>query len=295
MPSLRTLLILGRASNLPTLWSNCLAAWMLSHLRFVDGRIIPEFGNGWTFAALCFGASLLYTGGMFLNDAFDEDFDRMHRRERPIPSGKITATFVWLAGFGLIAAGFAFMAWPGLTTAMLTLLLVGSILLYDWLHKMIAFSPVLMASCRFFLFLAVASAGERGVTGWSLWPAVALACYIIGLSYLAKRESFPRAIQFWPLLFLAVPFVLAWLVNDGGYRRAAIGFGLLLGVWVARSLVFTFRREHRNIGMTVSGLLAGIVLTDLLAVGCIVSWPVVVVFVALFVIALIFQRYVPAT
>ena len=26
---LRTLLVLGRASNLPTVWSNCLAGWLL--------------------------------------------------------------------------------------------------------------------------------------------------------------------------------------------------------------------------------------------------------------------------
>ena len=118
---------------------------------------------------------------------------------------------------------------------------------------------------------------------------------IIGLSYLAKRESFPKAIQFWPLLFLAVPFGLAWLINDGEFRRATLGYGLLLGVWVAWNLQFTFRPVHRNIGMTVSGLLAGIVLTDLLALGSVVSWPVVLVFVLLFVVALVFQRFIPAT
>ena len=284
MPSLRTLLVLGRASNLPTVWSNCLAAWLLG-----------GGGSMGRFLALCLGASLLYTGGMFLNDAFDEDFDRLHRRERPIPSGRISGLLVWKIGFGMIGAGFLCMAWTGPNTAMLTLLLIGSILLYDWLHKMIVFSPVLMASCRFFLYLAVASAGARGVTGWSLWPAVALACYIIGLSYLAKRESFPKPIQFWPLLFLAGPFGLAWLVNDGEYRRAAMGFGLLLGVWVGWNLQFTFRSVHRNIGMTVSGLLAGIVLTDLLALGSVVHWPVVLVFLLLFVVALVFQRFIPAT
>lgn len=284
MPSFRTLLVLGRASNLPTVWSNCLAAWILG-----GGGSIGRW------LSLCFGASLLYTGGMFLNDAFDEDFDRLHRRERPIPSGKISAKLVWQIGSGMLATGFLFMAWTGLDTAVLTFLLIGWILLYDWLHKMIAFSPVLMAACRFFLFLAVASAADHGVTGWSLWPAVALGCYIIGLSYLAKRESFPKAIQFWPLLFLAVPFGLAWLINDGEFRRATLGYGILLAVWVGRNLQFTFRSVHRNIGMTVSGLLAGIVLTDLLAIGSIVSWPLALVFLGLFAVAIVFQKYIPAT
>ena len=41
-PLLRTLLILGRVSNLPTVWSNCLAGWLL------DGggaRLIAAFGQ----------------------------------------------------------------------------------------------------------------------------------------------------------------------------------------------------------------------------------------------------------
>ena len=80
MPSLRTLLVLGRTSNLPTVWSNCLAAWWL--------------GGGVQLGALAgvlLGTTLLYLGGMYLNDAFDAGFDAQYRRERPIPSGAISA------------------------------------------------------------------------------------------------------------------------------------------------------------------------------------------------------------
>src|SRR3977135_4305759 len=91
---LRTLLILGRISNLPTVWSNCVAGWWL--------------GGGGHYAKLPFlllGVSLLYTGGMFLSDAFDEEFDRLRRPERPIPSGKIPAASVWAHGFGQLVFG----------------------------------------------------------------------------------------------------------------------------------------------------------------------------------------------
>src|SRR5436305_13855035 len=84
---LRTLLVLGRASNLPTVWSNCLAGWILGHGGPL-GRL----------AALCLGSTLLYMGGMYLNDAFDAEFDQQHRQERPIPSGAIRASFVWALG-----------------------------------------------------------------------------------------------------------------------------------------------------------------------------------------------------
>src|SRR4051794_33630035 len=73
-------LVLGRISNLPTVGSNCLAAWLLGG------------GGSWgKLAAVGAGAALLYTAGMFLNDAFDVEFDRRHRPERPIVSGVVGA------------------------------------------------------------------------------------------------------------------------------------------------------------------------------------------------------------
>ena len=78
----RALVILGRVSNLPTVWSNCLAGWVLGGGGFTGdepGRVL----------LLGAGATLLYLGGMFLNDAWDAPFDRQHRPERPIPSGAI--------------------------------------------------------------------------------------------------------------------------------------------------------------------------------------------------------------
>ena len=65
VPILRTLLLLGRISNLPTVWSNCLAGWILG-----------GGGTALRLALLCLGASCLYIAGMFLNDAFDAEFDR---------------------------------------------------------------------------------------------------------------------------------------------------------------------------------------------------------------------------
>src|ERR1041385_5815117 len=93
---LRTLLVLGRVSNLPTVWANCLAGWLLG-----GGGEWPRFG------LLCTGATLLYVGGMFLNDAFDAEFDAEHRRGRPIPSGQIAQARVWQLGWGMLIAGVA--------------------------------------------------------------------------------------------------------------------------------------------------------------------------------------------
>src|SRR5436190_19900248 len=122
----RALLVLGRVSNLPTIWSNCLAGWALAGGVPLTGDFRQMIEAPVRFLALCAGASLLYAGGMYLNDAFDVEFDRQHRRERPIPSGATPLPAVWTLGcFGLIA-GMACIDWQGQangTTAVLGVLL----------------------------------------------------------------------------------------------------------------------------------------------------------------------------
>ena len=283
IPYLRALLVLGRVSNLPTVWSNCLAGWLLGGA-----------GDLSVFLQLCAGATLLYLGGMFLNDAFDEEFDRQHRTERPIPAGVIPPRAVWYWGGAWLVLGMALLIPLGNTTALLTLLLAAAILLYDAVHKLITFSPVLMAACRFFLYLVAASTGDSGVTGLAVWSAFALAAYIVGLSYLARRESTAGAFSYWPLLFLVVPIGLAVVVNSGDYLHKAGLLAAILGLWMLRCLRSTLWTADRQIGRTVSGLLAGIVLVDLLAVAD-APQELALVFLLLFVAALLFQRLVPAT
>ena len=160
---LRALLLLGRVSNVPTVWSNCLAGWLLTG------------GGEWDrFALLCLAATCLYVGGMYLNDAFDAQFDQQHRPERPIPSGAIRVEAVWVWGFGWLGLGLACMFLFGQTTIICALLLAVAVLVYDAIHKIFAFSPVLMAACRFFLVLMAASTGREGITGLAIWTALAL-------------------------------------------------------------------------------------------------------------------------
>jgi len=274
--------VLGRASNLPTVWSNVLAAWILG-----GGTIGPRL---WL---AMLGATLAYIGGMYLNDAFDAEFDREFRRERPIPSGAVSEQLVWRAGGAMLAVGTLILATGGWLSAAFSVGLAVSVVLYDWIHKRVTFSPVLMAACRFFLFLAVAAGGPDGIGGTVLWTAIALSGWIVGLSYVARRESRRGPVAWWPLIALALPWVLAALVNDGPWLPRSLAWSVVLGLWTAWCLRHTFGDGPRNIGRTVSGLLAAICLTDLLAL---VPDPgLALVFLALFALALLGQRFVPAT
>jgi 4-hydroxybenzoate polyprenyltransferase len=173
-------------------------------------------------------------------------------------------------------------------------MLAVSILVYDAIHKIFAFSPILMAGCRFFLVILAASAAEDGVVGLSIWSALVLAAYVVGLSFLARRESTHVVVQPWPSFFLAAPVVLALVINRGEFARRGLLLSVILGIWALASLRHIFWAAQPNIGRTVSGLLAGIVLVDLLAVG---GGPLALrlVFASLFVLALLFQRFIPAT
>ncbi|MEO6035368.1 MAG: UbiA family prenyltransferase [Verrucomicrobiota bacterium] len=282
-PKYRTLLILGRTSNLPTVWSNCVTGW------FLGGG-----GNAARLFWLFLGATLLYTGGMFLNDAFDADFDRQHRRQRPIPSSAISEHDVWLYGFLQLGVGLLLLVQLGIITAILSILLVGCILLYDAIHKLVAISPLLMAACRLFLYLVAASVADDGVQGLVVWSGLALAMYIVGLSYLARKESSRGPLNNWPCYLLAGPLLLGATVNYGDGKILPVVILFLLAAWILWCLRHIFWRPQRNIGFTVSLLLAGIPLVDWLALGG--GTPLVsAIFLLLFFAALLFQRFIPAT
>ena len=280
----RTLLILGRVSNLPTVWSNCLAGWWLS-----------GGGNFWKLLLLLLGTSSLYTGGMFLNDAFDVDFDRQRRPTRPIPSGAITEEWVWIYGWGWLVLGILLLFFCGKVAGVLAVVLAVCIVVYDAAHKVITASPWFMGFCRFWVYVIAGTIGLDGLNGWPIWCGAALAFYIVGLSYVARRESFRGPVPYWPLLFLAVPVGVAMLMDPDGWRKPAIYLSIVMVVWVVRCVWTIFFSGEIMVARIVSGLLAGIVLVDWLAVapGCPI-W-LGIVFAVLFGATLASQRFIPAT
>ena len=293
----KALLILGRVSNLPTIWSNCLASWLLA------GGTLLETTDVQRFSCLIVGATFLYLAGMFLNDAFDVRFDKEHRTERPIPSGAISAKAVWVWGIAQMVIGLGCLVWIGPVVAVCAFALAGSVLWYDWLHKRITWSPLIMGLCRLSLYvLAGAAAAESPTASLGLpviLSALALSGYIVGLSNIARHEATGGNVNSWPswllVLPLAIAFALSGLVVDGeaNWNRLIIA-ACLYSLWIGRSLLFTFKAIIPQHGRTVSGLLAGIVLFDFMLVANL-EIHMGAVFLGLFGLALLFQRYIPAT
>jgi len=281
----RTLLVLGRVSNLPTVWSNCLAGWWLG-----GGE------NAGKLPLLFLGISALYTGGMFLNDAFDADFDRQRRAERPVPSGAISLAAVWRWGWVWLAIGLLCLTILGKTTGALAVVLAICIVIYDATHKAIAASPWLMGVCRFWVYIIAGTTGAVGLNGWPIWCGAALALYVAALGSVARRETSRKPIPWWPLALLAAPIVLAMMMDTEDSRLPGVWLSLVLVLWVVYCTRTIIQPGEVNVTRIVSGLLSGIVLVDWLAVGPLISHQLsTVLFLALFGATLWLQRFVPAT
>ncbi|MES2695694.1 MAG: UbiA family prenyltransferase [Verrucomicrobiota bacterium] len=214
----RALFDLARAGNFPSVASNVLAALVLSS---ETATIFPAWS---LFALATLAGCLVYAGGASFNDVFDAGFDARHRPERVIPLGIISrrsagivAAFEMLLGLALLVYLGAFPRW--------VLELAVTILVYDWLHKRWIGSVVLMAGCRVFLALAVASiVSPKLLTTPFLGWVSALFIYIVALSLIARWEYKPgapaakigrsvgRLLAFIPLIdAIALLLVGAWL------------------------------------------------------------------------------------
>ncbi len=292
---LRTHLTLGRVSNLPTVWSNILCAWII-----VGGYDKLQL------ASYLVGASLLYIGGMYLNDYCDREIDAQQRPKRPIPSGKISPSAVRNIAFTLLALGFAAISWTGLLNdegptqwlpAAFTAGVVASILLYDYNHKGNAIAPIFMAACRSLLYLAVASAFANGIDTNNLIATGTLFVFVTGVTFLARTEATTNAIDYPALAMIAAPVLGAFYYNRHGFTAEQTAALALFIAWNARSFFRARVDGQLVIGKTIGPLLASIPLLDLsiLATLGFAQQGHLILFATLFALTTAAQRFIPAS
>lgn len=280
---LGTLLRLGRVSNLPTVWTNVLAATAIAGADPLSRR-----------AALALAAmTLFYVGGMYLNDAFDRGIDARERPSRPIPAGEIGAATVFGIGFGLLGGGLALMALCGAAALAAGLALCSAIVVYDIHHKGNPLSPLVMSLCRLLVYAGAAAATVGSVPA-AVWLAgIALAAHVAGLTYAAKQESLNRVERLWPLAVLALPLVIAAPAISTHWWVAPFWLALAAADWLA---VEKLRRRAAPdaVPSAVGALIAGISLVDALLVAA-VSGLVALACVLGYAATRLAQRVVPGT
>lgn len=221
MPALKPWLDLCRVSNLPTVWSNVLAASLLAMGGFIIAPCL----------LLVVALSAFYLAGMSFNDLCDLEHDREHRPDRPLPSGRITlsgARTLTLALFGtsltLLAAA------PHLAGLGGGALLMLAIVAYDLYHKGQPLSILVMASCRLLVYFTVALALTGEIGAWVWVAAVMQFVYVLAISLVARRESRRPA----STKRSAVPLMLSGIaLLDGAVLAVAIA-----PLWLLAGLSF---------------------------------------------------------
>ena len=277
---------LGRISNLPTVWTNALAGWLLA------GGAVAGTGSA-TFLVLLLALSLFYVGGMYLNDAFDAEIDARERANRPIPAGEVSRNTVFGIGFVMLGAGIVLGFWINAQTGIASAAVALSVLVYDWLHKKTALSPVIMGLCRLFSYAMAAYAAGAGTTAALTIGAFGLFCHVVGLTYAAKQEAYNAIGNAWPLAVLAVPVGVALYLSNGDVLALILLAAYLL--WGLRALRFLFRRAPGDVPRAVVGLIAGISLFDAALIAGTGSMTMAALGVIGFAATLFLQRYAPGT
>lgn len=244
--------------------------------------------------------SLAYIGGMFLNDAYDSGIDATERPERPIPSGQIKTSTVFIIGYAMLFTSIALMAFTAsrsqgvvLNATIAAVALCICIVLYNVWHKGNPLSPFIMGLCRMLVYISAAFALLPAPSVTVFVGAAVTLCYLIGLTYVAKHENRAGAFTLWPMAFFVLPvgFGLFNSINS----TPTMLFTLLFSGWLVYSLQFILNSTKRHIPKAVVCMIAGISLLDAIYISSTGATSLAVFAVATFALTLYLQRYVAGT
>jgi len=284
---IKTFLRLGRISNLPTVWTNALAAIVLV------GVLQPVEAPVLSFLAAGVALSFFYVGGMYLNDAFDAEYDKAKRADRPIPNGEISVRSVFTWGFSFQGVGLAIATTFGDLSAVVAVALSVAVILYDWLHKKVSFGPVIMAATRFLSYTLAATMAAGTMDGTVLLPAIGLFAYVVGLTYAAKQEEYDTIGSAWPLAVLALPVVL--VIGVVVSTPVLLPFMLLFAAMLAHALWRLFRRQPGDVPIAVISMIAGISLYDAVFIASSGQIILGIICASCFLLTLLLQRVARGT
>jgi 4-hydroxybenzoate polyprenyltransferase len=251
-----------RISNLPTVWSNVVHGMSVGLLVAIVLPIEREYGQSPPIGfadlgrlldqgfLLLVGMSLLYSGGMVLNDICDVAIDRNERPGRPIPSGRVARPTAATVAVGLLLAGWACSLVYMPSVAVWTAVLVAAIVAYNLLHRLRWLGLLLMAGCRGLvvwiaaLTMSTTGAGIEDGLPRILGGVLAIGCYTLLVTLIAWGEALPRFpnLARWVGVMIAlmpvVDAVFVWQYGMGPMAVFCLGCaGLSLGLqrWVSGS------------------------------------------------------------
>ncbi len=263
----------GRIGNLPSVISHVLVGVLISWIA--PYAQLKEVVLNWDAELIIWalsGACFIYLFGTFLGDAYDVEWDRKHKPERPTVTGLISGSSLYVGAIIFLALGVGCFFKTGRIDEVLVPLsiLVGAILVYTYIHKRSAWGCVPMGICRatlpwigFLLF-----SGEfTGQIAYLIVSAQSFAAffYVMGLTLVARQEKdgdLPLIKQILPSICFLVPGF--WL---GFAQLPLVMFSVtmgLAGAFLFQGFCFySLRRLNVSIGSFVNHALIGMALLDL--------------------------------
>jgi 4-hydroxybenzoate polyprenyltransferase len=234
MQKLRAYLTLCRVSNLPTVWTNVLAAMVLSTGAFNLPDYLP----------LVLAVSFFYLAGMSLNDICDLEIDRVQRPERPIIAGRVSLAEAKILTLALFLSGLVLLALaPSLNGLLAGGVLVATIVAYDLRHKNNPFSVLLMAACRFLVFAVVSFALTGVFAPLALLAGAIQFAYIVALSLMARHANTRTT----PYRFPLMPALLSGIaLLDGVVMAALVSLPWLVAGAAGAALTWIGQRAVRG-------------------------------------------------
>ncbi|TWT95090.1 UbiA family prenyltransferase [Neorhodopirellula pilleata] len=222
---------LVRLPNVFTIIADVTAAFcvVLGGYGWRAGDADEDTRIGITLVLVILSGVCLYWGGMVLNDVFDVRKDLRARRGRPLADRSISVSTARTVAWGLLVLGIVFaggIGWISLADAtngdaaptepsvwkpaLIALLLVACIYLYDGPLKRTPVAPIVMGGCRILSFLlgataaavALGSSGSSDFAGITLGDpiiadirrvtltfALGMGTYIAGITTFGRREA----------------------------------------------------------------------------------------------------------
>lgn len=273
---------LCRVSNLPTVISNCVA-----------GSLVAEGILGLDLIFVLIGASLVYSGGMVMNDAVDFRYDKKFKKDRPIVSSKISLFSSWQLAILFLVSGSVFLG-IGSTSYFWVALLIVSIIFYNVFHKKFGITIYVMGFCRSLLYFIAGYtlSLSNSVILWGL----ALGLYTAGITLVARGEDTDQKVKIIGIILLTAPVFLSIYCSLVSLNLIVpiIFSSLALIVLILYSLRIINSENPGKIGKAVSLLIAGMCIVDSMAVSSVIGYQGLL-FIFGVPIVLIFQRKIAGT
>ncbi len=293
---------LMRPANIVTAMADILAGASIGFITYISDRTYDAIE--WSDLILLLLSTIgLYGGGVVMNDVADQKLDAAERPERPLPSGRASATRAMTLGASLFLLGIFSASRVSMQSGSIALVITVLALLYDYFGKHNKlFGPLNMGACRGFnLLLGMSTSLE--VLQKYYWLALIPVIFIAAITIISRGEVLGgnrTAIKFAALLFSVVIALIVFIPFHYHFHEGSlaftVGFAVLFSISVFIPLIKAHTDPHPgNIRKAVKAGVLSLIVMDAAIASAFGGWPAGLIILALLPVSLFLARIFAVT